>query len=376
MRLVCPVERLGEGEGLVAIAAGDGEDLRLGAALRMDVECAAIRDGEALGSHRLDALIIGAGSDGALDLGAQQILEHAEQPVLQIDSQREEPVEKGGDRRQILAQAAVAIGQPQAGRVLERLQRAALDLAAVKQEIELAQRRAAIDGFEIVGGAEQTLAAGLALAPGDGAERVEAARDRTQEALLGLDVGGDRPEQRRLRLVGAVGAAETLDRGIGLPARFQQVVDAQTAVLRGQIGMIGTAGAAGVGEDQNALLVIHEGLRLGEIGRAGAGSRRREPVALAHDAPRAAGHFRHHLRAEAVQDLVERALDRGKRGEALDHAVARFDGLAALNRIAVAIDGPGREIALAVGERLEQLGRKAVRQIIENIFALMSAIRD
>src|ERR1700730_11242922 len=59
--------------------------------------------------------------------------------------------------------------------------------------------------------------------------------------------------------------------GVGLPARFQQVVDAQTAVLRREIGMIGTAGAAGIGEDQDALFVIHEGLRLGEIGRAGAG---------------------------------------------------------------------------------------------------------
>ena len=35
--------------------------------------------------------------------------------------------------------------------------------------------------------------------------------------------------------------------------------------------MIGAPGAAGVGEDEDALLVIHEGLRLGEIGRAGAG---------------------------------------------------------------------------------------------------------
>ena len=34
--------------------------------------------------------------------------------------------------------------------------------------------------------------------------------------------------------------------------------------------MIGAAGAAGIGEDQDALLVIHEGLRLGEIGRTGA----------------------------------------------------------------------------------------------------------
>src|SRR5260370_26476829 len=71
----------------------------------MGVERPAIRDGETLGSHRLDAEIIGARSDGALDLGAQQILEHAEQRVLQIDGQREEPIEKGGDRRQVFSDA-------------------------------------------------------------------------------------------------------------------------------------------------------------------------------------------------------------------------------------------------------------------------------
>ena len=96
------------------------------------------------------------------------------------------------------------------------LQRAALDLAGVEQLVELAQRGAGVGAFEIVVGAEQALAAGLALALGDGAERVEAARDRRQEALLALDVGGDRPEQRRLLLVGAVGAPEALDGGVGL----------------------------------------------------------------------------------------------------------------------------------------------------------------
>jgi DNA-binding XRE family transcriptional regulator len=38
------------------------------------------------------------------------------------------------------------------------------------------------------------------------------------------------PEQRRLRLVGAVGAAQALDRGVGLPARLEQIVDAQPLV--------------------------------------------------------------------------------------------------------------------------------------------------
>ena len=91
-----------------------------------------------------------------------------------------------------------------------------------------------------------------------------------EEALFGLDIGGDRPEQRRLRLVGAVGAAEALNGGVGLPAGLEQIMDAQAPVLRREFGVIAAPGAAGVGKDQDALGVIHEGLGLGEIGRTGA----------------------------------------------------------------------------------------------------------
>ena len=118
--------------------------------------------------------------------------------------QRQQPVEEGRDRRQLLAQRPVAIGQLEPGRRLELLQRAALDLAGEEHGIELAQRSAGIGALQIVLGPEQALAAGLALALGDGAQRVEPARDGGQKALLGLHVGGDRPEQRRLRLIGAV----------------------------------------------------------------------------------------------------------------------------------------------------------------------------
>ena len=235
------------------------------------------------------------------------ILEHAEQRVLQVDGQRQQPVEEGRDRRQVLTQAAVLVGQPQPGRVLERLERAAFDLAAEQQHIELAQRGAAIVGFEIVVRPEQALPAGLALALGDRAQRVESARDGREKALLGLHVGGDRPEQRRLRLVGSIAAAQALDGGVGLPSRLQQIMDAQPLVPGGEIGMVAAAGAAGIGKHENALLVIHEGLCLGEVGRAGA-VLDAEPIALAHDPPRAAGHLRHYLGAEALHDLVERAL--------------------------------------------------------------------
>ena len=75
------------------------------------------------------------------------------------------------------------------------------------------------------------------------------------------------------------------------------------------------------------------------------------------------------LGAEALHDLVERALHRRQRGEVLDHAVAALDGLAALHRLAVAKDRPRGEIALAVGERLEELRREAMSEIVEHVFA-------
>jgi len=176
--ITCPFERFGQRERPVAVAARDGEQARFGTALRMSVERAAVGDDQALGHDRLDTDVVGARGDGAFDLGLEQIVEHAKQRVLQVDGEREQPIEEGCDRRQVLTQAAVIIGQPQAGRVLERLQRAAVDLPHIEQEIELAERRPRIDGFEIVVGPEQALAAGLPLALGDGAKRVESPRNR------------------------------------------------------------------------------------------------------------------------------------------------------------------------------------------------------
>ncbi len=248
------------------------------------------------------------------------------------------------------------------------LERTTFDLAGEQQEIELAQGGSAIGRFEIVVGAEQALAAGLALALGDGAQRVEPAGDGRQEALLGLHVGGNRPEQRRLGLVGAVAAPQALDGGIGLPAGLQQVVDAQPLVPGAKVGVVGAAGAAGIAEHQDALVVIHEGLRLGEIGRART-VLDAEPLTLAHDPPRSARHLGDHVGAEALHDLVERPLDRSERGQPLDQAVAALDGIAALHGLAVAIDRPRGEVAVAIGEGLEELCREAVRQVVEHVLA-------
>ena len=126
----------------------------------------------------------------------------------------------------------------------------------MQELIELAQCGLGVDAFEIVVGAEKALASRLALAAGDGAERVEASRDGRQKTLLALDVGGDGTEDRRLLLVGAVRAPQSLDRGISSPAGLEQVMDALALIAAGEIGVIAAPGAAGVGEDEDALVVI------------------------------------------------------------------------------------------------------------------------
>ena len=198
------LQSLRERERPVAIAARDRKHFRLGPGGGMRVDGAALDNAQRIRRDGLDAEIVDAGSDGALDLRPQQILERAEQGVLRINGKREHAVEERRDRRQLLAQAAVGVSKAKPCRGLEGLQRASIHLSGIEQRVELAQGGAGIDGFEIVLGAEQPLAAGLALPLGDRAQRVEPSRDRGQEALLGLDIGRDRPEQRRLRLVGAV----------------------------------------------------------------------------------------------------------------------------------------------------------------------------
>ncbi len=52
-------------------------------------------------------------------------------------------------------------------------------------------------------------------------------------------------------------------------------MDASALVLAAEIGVIAAPGAAGIGEDQDALVVIHKGGGLGEIRPKPGGSRRR-----------------------------------------------------------------------------------------------------
>ena len=331
----------------------------------MGVDRAPFGDREALGAQSLQPDIVGPRRDSAFDACGQQLLERREQHVLQIDGQRQQAIEKGSDRRQLVLDA-VGVHQLQTGGVLQGLKRAAVHLTPDQKHVELPQRVAPVVAFEVILGPEQALAASLALAARDRAERVEAARDRAQEALLRLHVRGDRTEQRRLCLVGAVGAAETLDRRIGLPAGFEQVVDAQASIPRRQLGVVAASRAARFRENEDALGVIHEGGRLREVGRAGT-VLDHQPIALADDAARASGHLGHHVGAKALDDLVEGAGDRRERGKLLDQAIAAGEGLAALDGLAVAIDRPGGEIALAIGEGLVELHREGMGKIIENV---------
>jgi len=137
--------------------------------------------------------------------------------------------------------------------------------------------------------------------------------------------------------------------------------------------MIAAPSAARVGEDENALLVVHEGGGLGEVGPGGPALDGEAVDAilapLAHDAARATGHLGDHVGPEPLHDLVERPLHGRQRGQALDQPVAPVNGVAALYRVTVARDGPGGQVALAVGERLIQLGREGVGEIVEHVLA-------
>ncbi len=206
------------------------------------------------------------------------------------------------------------------------------------------------------------------MAARNGSQRIEPAGNGAEKALLGLHVCRNRTKQRRLRLVGPVGAAKALDRGVGLPAGLEQVMDAQPAIPRRQFGMVTPPRAAGVGEHEDALDVIHEGRGLGEIGRACAVFDH-QPVALADDAARAARHLGDQFGAEALDDLIQCPRYRRQRGKLLDEAVTACDGFPALDRLAVAIDRPGAEVTFRVGEGFVELDREGVGEVVEDILA-------
>src|SRR3546814_18498635 len=89
------------------------------------------------------------------------------------------------------------------------------------------------------------------------------------------------------------------------------------------------------------------------------------------DTPRASRHLGDQIGPEVVENLVERGGHRRQRRQMFDQPVATIDGVAGLDRLPILVgDGPGGEIAFAVGERLTELHREAVLKVGQHIFEL------
>ena len=146
----------------------------------------------------------------------------------------------------------------------------------------------------------------------DRPERVEATRDGGEKPLLTLHIGRNGSKERRLRLIGAVGAPQPLDRIVGLPAGLQEVMYTEALVFGPLVGMVAAPRATRIGEDQDALGIIHEGLGFSKVGGGGAVLDLEPPFTRFHDAPFAPRDLSHRIPAEMPEDLVERALHRGE----------------------------------------------------------------
>ncbi len=61
-------------------------------------------------------------------------------------------------------------------------------------------------------------------------------------------------------------------------------------------------------------------------------------------------------------------MHRRQRCQLFDQAITTCDSVPALHGLAVAIDRTRRQVTFAIGKRLVELGREAVRQIVQHIF--------
>ena len=144
----------------------------------------------------------------------------------------------------------------------------------------------------------------------------------------------------------------------------------QALVLGPEIGMIAAPGATGIGEDQDALGIIHEGLGFSEVGGSGTLLDPEPPLPRLHDAPFAPRDLGHSLPSEMPKDLVEGTLYWGEGTEMLDKLVPPPLRLAANDVIAIAIDGRARaQIPALVGVRLEEPRREGMHQVVHDVLA-------
>lgn len=149
---------------------------------------------EVLDRDRLHPEIERARLPRGVDARFDQAEELIENAVLQGDRQREDPVEPAVNRRKVVDHRSVWAFDPEPSQFLELRQGYGFELAGEQQGEPAVKRLLGVCAFEIVGGIEQVLPTGLALAAGQRAETVEPPGDRRDEPALTAHIGSDRAE--------------------------------------------------------------------------------------------------------------------------------------------------------------------------------------
>jgi hypothetical protein len=169
--------------------------------------------------------------------------------------------------------------------------------------------------------------------------------------------------------MGAMGAAQTLDRPVGPPAGFEQEMGPLLLVHRIEARMIGAARPARVAEDEDALEAAHEGGGLGLAGSGRAGLELLAPVARLDQPLCASRDLGDIVMAEMIEQPVERGGNRRQRAKLLDEIDARRepadyrpDCLLVVHRHRALGTG-------VVGEDAHLPGRKGAFEIVDDIFA-------
>ena len=128
-----------------------------------------------------------------------------------------------------------------------------------------------------------------------------------------------------------------------------------------EVGVVGTARPAGVGEDQDALGAIHEGLSLGNIGRPAAAFEPLLSVPPQDQSSRPARHFGDAAGSKVFDNRIKRRCDRRQGAELFDQRIARGDGAWTHDRITIVVAHRfGTQIAVFVGEDLHQTSGEAL----------------
>jgi hypothetical protein len=281
-----PVGLVAAGEGLVEAdrtVAGLGvqvDVLGLGTRARVGEDGLLAHLADLVGLVGLDAGVQRPGCGGLRDHVVQPLAESVEHAVLMVDLERQHAVQELRHLRQVGQHRTVLVAQLQPHARLEVRHRDALDLVRRNILEEVDQRVPGLGALEVVAHAEHALVAGPPLALGERAELAEPPRDRGDEPLLALQVGGDEVEDRRAGLAGAMRAAEALHRLVGAPAALHQVVRAARGLAaRADRGVVAAAGAARLGEHQDRLLARLEEIGVGDVGlRAALLDRRHHPA--------------------------------------------------------------------------------------------------